>query len=914
MQGICLFMQLFGMHLCVYSIFLKAGSLYKFAIALAVASIWFTVLAAAPLRRLEHKVKSRYKIPFVKYPVADLFLLFTLIIWGILTVRYLGHIKADMTTLTDAVAHRQRQYNYSVSGAFQPYADRYHGAVGTWIVLDLELLAGLFMSRVYAHRHGMFWGTLPAALLVACGLLWGKAPTIPAMILLIAGILGTQMCYDEFHVGGSRHFRQISVSIVRHRLFYPIMLVCILVLFGAGARLSVATKDQALQGEEKLLKTQHTMEKQIVNFGVRTVQKIQALLGIEQPGVLTNTSPKFTGETVLTLTVDKKPTEDIYLRGFIGTRYENGRWSNSKKKKISGLFGTETCYQLLTQDYNVYQARKLASDNRSVSYQEYLADPDSMGQKNAMHMKIKYEKGNPTTFAYFPYFSKLDESSMGTLMLDYDKGFRRSDDVSEYEVLTQKTRMGLRFQASSAGLLQKECVPYYAGERLGNQESVTIYETDDDNFGSNKQQITDGEDMPSLEDGKYYVAVSDPNLGRYFQYVLSEDLWLPGGLTQTKQLAKDLLVNYVPITKTTGSGRTIFVSPDQTIKSLRIYLNENTKYSQTLKAKEVGTDYVENFLFVQKLGYCEHYATAGAVLFRAMGIPSRYVSGYRVPASDFVDNGDGTYTAKVLDQEAHAWTEVYSLSSGWTVADMTPSAQDATGQINNNGSGFTQTAPTEEPDYGDDTFLENDPQSSEKAAQDPSETEEPEITEEPAATEHADGQNGGSSDQMDASSDGSSSGTSAGSDAGKSALSPKQKKILLAVTGTVAVLLLLWLIWYSQRLRRRYRLRKCHGGGAYLLELNHQLEQVLRCCGFGKPEHMTDQEYLTLLSGLDPKGVESGMTGRYFRQLERARFDRECGSKEEIRDCVRFVRGVKRAALASAGTGRKFYAGLRAWK
>ena len=76
------------------------------------------------------------------------------------------------------------------------------------------------------------------------------------------------------------------------------------------------------------------MEKQIVNFGVRTVQKIQALLGIEQPGVLTNTSPKFTGETVLTLTVDKKPTEDIYLRGFIGTRYENGRWSNSQKKKI----------------------------------------------------------------------------------------------------------------------------------------------------------------------------------------------------------------------------------------------------------------------------------------------------------------------------------------------------------------------------------------------------------------------------------------------------------------------------------------------------------------------------------------------------------------------------------------------------
>ena len=99
------------------------------------------------------------------------------------------------------------------------------------------------------------------------------------------------------------------------------------------------------------------------------------------------------------------------------------------------------------------------------------------------------------------------------------------------------------------------------------------------------------------------------------------------------------------------------------IDDLRSYLGQITEYSQQLKMKEIGTDYVENFLFVQRKGYCEHYATAGAVLFRAMGVPARYVSGYRVPASDFVDNGDGTYTAKVPDLEAHAWTEVYSLGA-----------------------------------------------------------------------------------------------------------------------------------------------------------------------------------------------------------------------------------------------------------
>ena len=57
MQGICLFMLLFGMHLCVYSAFLKAGSLYKFAVVLAVASLWFSFLAAAPFRRIEYRVK-----------------------------------------------------------------------------------------------------------------------------------------------------------------------------------------------------------------------------------------------------------------------------------------------------------------------------------------------------------------------------------------------------------------------------------------------------------------------------------------------------------------------------------------------------------------------------------------------------------------------------------------------------------------------------------------------------------------------------------------------------------------------------------------------------------------------------------------------------------------------------------------
>ena len=131
MQGICLFMLLFGMHLCVYSAFLKAGSLYKFAVVLAVASLWFSFLAAAPFRRIEYRMKYRFKIPVIKHPAAAFLLMLTLLVWGILSIRYMGHLQKDFVTLRDAVAYRQSVYYYQMKGAFNPYEASRHGASGT---------------------------------------------------------------------------------------------------------------------------------------------------------------------------------------------------------------------------------------------------------------------------------------------------------------------------------------------------------------------------------------------------------------------------------------------------------------------------------------------------------------------------------------------------------------------------------------------------------------------------------------------------------------------------------------------------------------------------------------------------------------------------------------------------------------
>ncbi|NUS37788.1 MAG: DUF3488 domain-containing transglutaminase family protein, partial [Lysobacter sp.] len=83
-------------------------------------------------------------------------------------------------------------------------------------------------------------------------------------------------------------------------------------------------------------------------------------------------------------------------------------------------------------------------------------------------------------------------------------------------------------------------------------------------------------------------------------------------------------------------------------------------FAYTLAMPMLGRDAVDEFLFVQKAGYCEHFSSSFVVLMRAAGIPARvvtgYVGGYRNPI--------GGYWA-VRRSDAHAWAEVWLAGRGW---------------------------------------------------------------------------------------------------------------------------------------------------------------------------------------------------------------------------------------------------------
>jgi len=176
------------------------------------------------------------------------------------------------------------------------------------------------------------------------------------------------------------------------------------------------------------------------------------------------------------------------------------------------------------------------------------------------------------------------------------------------------------------------------------------------------------------------------NNERYNEYVNKVYLSVPEGLKELENFASRILSN------------------DNTslqCMSVKNAICRDTVYSQNLKDLPSGKDYIEYFLFEQKKGYCEHYATAGTILLRYKGIPARYVSGYSISPSEFRIEHDSSGSQKcvayVRDYNAHAWTEVYKKDLGWFPFDMTNTNGEADNNRDNATYSADKTAPAPSP-------------------------------------------------------------------------------------------------------------------------------------------------------------------------------------------------------------------------
>ncbi|ARF13860.1 transglutaminaseTgpA domain-containing protein [Sporosarcina ureae] len=101
------------------------------------------------------------------------------------------------------------------------------------------------------------------------------------------------------------------------------------------------------------------------------------------------------------------------------------------------------------------------------------------------------------------------------------------------------------------------------------------------------------------------------------------------------------------------------------VKAIEQYFKKNgfVYETQNVPVPDEEQDYVDQFLFDTKKGYCDNFSTSMAVMLRSVDIPTRWVKGFAPGEMAYKASGKSVY--RVTNDEAHSWVEVYIPEIGW---------------------------------------------------------------------------------------------------------------------------------------------------------------------------------------------------------------------------------------------------------
>ena len=139
---------------------------------------------------------------------------------------------------------------------------------------------------------------------------------------------------------------------------------------------------------------------------------------------------------------------------------------------------------------------------------------------------------------------------------------------------------------------------------------------------------------------------------------------VPGVGERVEDLAASLRVDEEGRRRSDGE---FLIALQDYLRSSEFAYDATPEYAERAGAGGGSVDYLEQFLFEIKAGYCQQFATAFALLARTQGIPTRVTVGF-LPGD--LDPNDETF--EVTGLHTHAWPEVYFEDYGWVRFDSTP--------------------------------------------------------------------------------------------------------------------------------------------------------------------------------------------------------------------------------------------------
>lgn len=292
------------------------------------------------------------------------------------------------------------------------------------------------------------------------------------------------------------------------------------------------------------------------------------------------------------------------------------------------------------------------SDRMTRAIESYHSDPDSTFIERVIYL-------NNDDLPAYPSLLEPTRRSESISDIYSEIGAKYSEDNSDESVLLNRIQITPR----SAGL-RNVLYPYYpeVNKALGS-------------IGDSNGKIT-GSYALSCYDDSPIMAGKWENFPYYESYV--DEYSRKIRESYRRYPSQDRIPRLLKVCRETDFDKTDI----NEITTFILYtLQNNARYSKTPGSVPFNTETVEYFLFDNHQGYCVHFATSAALMYRIFGIPARYVTGYSLNPSDFqkMDHGseavepyDYDYTATVSDKSAHAWVEIFLKDYGWVPVEVTP--------------------------------------------------------------------------------------------------------------------------------------------------------------------------------------------------------------------------------------------------
>lgn len=446
-------------------------------------------------------------------------------------------------------------------------------APGALLFWSLLLLVGLFALAAAVRKYYLLL-LLPLAVLIA-GLLAGKTPGWGSVFVLLAAVLVLGAPWTSLPGGWYVRTAQLA----------GILCICIITgqIFAVPAGRVVKLHDAAAA-------KQTALEDALLRLPVWELFK--------QDGTVSNQAPRTTGRKVLSVWLSGEVTENIYLKDYAASHYENGRWSArerafSEAAAANHLTDEAAGEQLLSMAYdekfNVFDEEHSSALSDVFELSAYYETVVGSSQLVAIPQPRDYiiDCRGIGTDAPLPYVSKLPDG----LSARGDAAADKPWNLKSYsgELMTGGSKENPLLSYLQMFYLYDAMDAWYAGSYYyGTQEQQPQAEIRDW-YGALAEEaytpaaasavITDFAKEKMEELGFFYLSREE-----------MDDIW-------DTDNASDL-----------NSRRLVYAAVVQYI------MQSFGSYSQKLPPLSEGVDPIDYFLKTSEEGYCVHYASAAVLL------------------------------------------------------------------------------------------------------------------------------------------------------------------------------------------------------------------------------------------------------------------------------------------------------------